>query len=412
MQTKNLERTRSQLALATYQSPLRKPLVGWMIVIVLLALVAFAVVQVANLFSGIAVSGHLLVLIEALAVFGLISIIPILALRWLDRREPEPWFMYAIALLWGALIATGIAADVNENLQKTISPLAESLFVAPLIEESAKALGLLVLVFLLRGEFDGPRDGFIYGMLIGLGFSWLETSVYLARGVTESGAVPWGVQLASRYGLLGFAGHGLYTGITGMFLGFALIQKSVPRGIFLFIVGLLLATFSHMAWNSLGAILSGVFSAGIAYVTGGMDATQSAKLDPTQIPIWIYWPSNVLAVLVANGISFLIIIVGLRRSGRWERTTMVEQLRDEVGAAVTAEEYANIQGKCEPPRHNKIAREIFTGQCNLAKRKIFLALHQKPLQGDSVVDAWREYLQVLHEEISAQGGAVNREPAM
>ena len=42
-------------------------------------------------------------------------------------------------------------------------------------------------------------------------------------------------------------------------------------------------------------------------------------------------------------------LIGLVRSGRWERAVMVEQLRDEVGTpAVSAAEYANIRGRCEP----------------------------------------------------------------
>jgi hypothetical protein len=105
---------------------------------------------------------------------------------------------------------------------------------------------------------------------------------------------------------------------------------------------------------------------------------------------------------VANGITLLIIFIGLRRSGRWERGVMVEHLRDEVGTpTVTAEEYTQIEGKCEPPRGNKTAREIFTAQCNLAKRKFRLRLHNRPVDDDPVVQAWRQDLQQLRQPTPA-----------
>ena len=75
---------------------------------------------------------------------------------------------------------------------------------------------------------------------------------------------------------------------------------------------------------------------------------------------------------------------------------MVERLCDEVVTpSVTADEYAQIEGKCEPPRGNKTAREIFTAQCNLAKRKFRLLLHDRPVDDDPVVQAWRQDLQQL-----------------
>ena len=115
--------------------------------------------------------------------------------------------------------------------EKVLGGLLGGILAAPFIEEAAKGLGLLALVLLLRDEFDGPRDGFIYGALVGLGFTWLESSVYIARSFGESGTVAWGFQLGSRYVLAGLNGHAIYTGIFGLFLGFALIQKRWPRKI-------------------------------------------------------------------------------------------------------------------------------------------------------------------------------------
>ena len=47
------------------------------------------------------------------------------------------------------------------------------------------------------------------------------------------------------------------------------------------------------------------------------------------MPLWLSWLANVIALLVANGLAYLIVLVGLRRSGRWEHGVMGEQLPKE-----------------------------------------------------------------------------------
>ena len=116
-------------------------------------------------------------------------------LLWrLDRREREtPWLLLG-ALLWGALIATGSAGVLNglfgaglmlylvssgvidpqavrrlrEGDQEPdpetvlgglLAVLAVPVLVAPLVEESLKGLAVLLIMWLLRAEFDDVRDG-------------------------------------------------------------------------------------------------------------------------------------------------------------------------------------------------------------------------------------------------------------
>jgi RsiW-degrading membrane proteinase PrsW (M82 family) len=391
----------SDLALSSYGSPLRKPVIGWALAAALLALIIFSLTQLVPFFNS-SNPQYLRVLLTALAVTGAITLIPVLVLRWLDRREPEPWLFYFLSFAWGGLIATAIAGDINTSVDKVLGGLLGGMLTAPFIEEAAKGLGLLVLVLLLRDEFDGPRDGFIYGALVGLGFTWLESSVYIARSFAESGSVAWGFQLGSRYVLAGLNGHAIYTGIFGLFLGFALIQKSWPRKILLTIVGYLLAAGSHLAWNSLGTVLSAATSTALSTLTMPPDVAAVFQQDITRSPFWLSWLSNLAALLLANGITLLIIFIGLRRSGRWERGVMVEHLRDEVGTpSVTADEYKQIEGRCEPPRKDKVARQVFVTQCNLAKRKFRLCLHDRPVDADPVVQAWRQDLQQLRQPTPA-----------
>ena len=93
---------------------------------------------------------------------------------------------------------------------------------APIVEEIAKALGVLLIFWLLRAEFDNMRDGFVYGALVGLGFNWFEAALYVAQGYAEYGVAPYGLQLGGRYALFGLGGHAMFTGIFGAFLGLAI----------------------------------------------------------------------------------------------------------------------------------------------------------------------------------------------
>src|SRR2546430_12475854 len=71
-------------------------------------------------------------------------------------------------------------------MEQVLGPDAGSMLAAPIsapiVEELAKALGVLAVFWLLRAEFDNMRDGFVYGALVGLGFTWFEAPLYVAQG--------------------------------------------------------------------------------------------------------------------------------------------------------------------------------------------------------------------------------------
>src|SRR6266581_1345258 len=80
----------------------------------------------------------------------LASILPVPVLvfcfLWLDRYEPEPVWYLAIIFAWGAFVATGVALLLNNTgsllLHRWHLPDGlTAVLVAPLVEESMKALG-------------------------------------------------------------------------------------------------------------------------------------------------------------------------------------------------------------------------------------------------------------------------------
>ena len=128
-----------------------------------------------------------------LAAIPLTIVIPTFV--WLDRYEAEPTKYLVAAFLWGALIAALLAGLLNTSAHVVFSTatdpeqtaLATAVFSAPLVEEAAKGL-LVVLVWRLRRrEFDGITDGMVYAGIVAAGFAFTENIQYLGLAYVEGG---------------------------------------------------------------------------------------------------------------------------------------------------------------------------------------------------------------------------------
>src|SRR5438067_1080417 len=105
---------------------------------------------------------------RALARSSLLATVPLTALWFLERRERATPWLFAAAFLRGGCIATGLALPFNTaffmladlwvarhpSITQVLGPDAAMMLAAPLsapiAEEITKALGLLVLVWMLR----------------------------------------------------------------------------------------------------------------------------------------------------------------------------------------------------------------------------------------------------------------------
>ena len=127
---------------------------------------------------------------------------------------------------------------------------------------------------MLRGEFNSVRDGLIYGALVGVGFNWYETALYVAQEYTKSGEAPYGLQLGGRFALLGLGGHALFSGIFGGFLGYALVERRWLLRVVAPIVGLMLAIGAHMLNNALPLLFT------LADAAAGLPASEMGETMP------------------------------------------------------------------------------------------------------------------------------------
>jgi RsiW-degrading membrane proteinase PrsW (M82 family) len=222
-------------------------------VVVVTALYAFAQQQIIQELSptGWALSWALLV------VYGL----PLfLAIYLLDLYEREPISLVLGALVWGAVATTTLSAIANDGWGLVVARLGGPVFAAewtaaltaPLVEETLKAVGVVLIYLIARDEMDDMLDGFVYGAMVGLGFAIVEDVFYfIAIFGGSAGGVLAGFYV--RVVSSGFYGHVLYTGLAGMGIAYFVSRRGeaslarrtlVAAGLFA------AAVVGHFLWNS------------------------------------------------------------------------------------------------------------------------------------------------------------------
>jgi RsiW-degrading membrane proteinase PrsW (M82 family) len=405
----------STVARALVGSPLRKPLGGCLFIAALLPLLGLAFLGHATLWIA-APFDALRVAITAAAI-GSVASLPVIALLWfLDRRERESPWLFGGALLWGAVISTGVSAIFNAlgfgfitiGLEvaggidsEILGDLLTAALVAPPVEEAAKGLAMLVLFWFLRAEFDNLRDGIIYGALVGLGFNIAEYALYVMNGFLESdGALaPYATQFATRFVFLGLNSHALWSALCGAGIGLA---RQVSSGCLRFgapVGGYIIAVIGHAVNNSIG-----IFALVLMLALLGVDL-ENAEFG--EIPAGAMWIAAVVMNIVLQGLPYLLLGAALYMSARWERDVIRTQLADEVGTTVTPEEYQTIVGdrifqtRRIPSRTDKRALAIINAQNELAFRKWHVVRDGGDPTTDPLVRAWREDIVRLRGATSA-----------
>jgi RsiW-degrading membrane proteinase PrsW (M82 family) len=187
----------------------------------------------------------------------LVSFVPPLLLavrvRNAERSRREPWRALLKAFLWGAVGAALVAILVEEWLAGVLgldpaivgSATLLGVLVAPVVEESAKALGLLAI----RDEDPQPEDGLVYGAVAGLGFAATENLFYVGAAFLLGGA-DVAVATALYRGVATVALHAAATALSGY--GIWASRFHTVQGSWL--GGLLAAVALHAAYNAIAGI--------------------------------------------------------------------------------------------------------------------------------------------------------------
>lgn len=193
----------------------------------------------------------LLLLLYAVPVFVLVYRI--------DLYEREPLSLVFGALAWGAFAATSLSLLAAGWDQVVVSLFGQDTAArwgpaisAPLVEETLKAAGIVLLYLIARDEMDDAMDGFVYGAICGLGFAIVEDVLYF---MAVFGGTPAGVLQGFYIRVLssGLYGHVLYTGLAGMGIGYFVsrrVERSFRRRLWVALGLFALAVLGHALWNS------------------------------------------------------------------------------------------------------------------------------------------------------------------
>lgn len=241
-------------------------------------------------------------------VATLLALVPLAALlltiRWVDRWEPEPraalWFAFA----WGAGVSVVVSLVSNTGAMLVLvqsgfdegsAQAVTAVVVAPVVEETAKGLGVLLIFLWWRRHVDGPVDGLVYAATVATGFAAVENVLYFAQAHqygAEDGA-PVALVFALRALFSPFA-HLMFTACIGFALGWA-ARRGGLTWVWAAPLGWLGAVGLHALWNG-SAMLGdgGGFLVGYIFV---------------QVPLFIgavllvFWLRKQEGLAVAQGLA-------------------------------------------------------------------------------------------------------------
>lgn len=231
---------------------------SWALVVCSLILIALsvraAIYELTDALEGVSSSDAWL----AVGASTLSAVVGLVFLAWAARLKPTI-LSWLAAFGWGtggALIFAGYGNTVIDsavaasNLSDDAVDVVTSVVTGPLVEETGKGIGVLVLILAARKLLTRPAQGGVIGALVGIGFAWGEDVGYYVSALEDGMSGLWESFLARA--LLGAYGHAIFTGVFGYALAWAVLRA---RNV---LVGLLAAAGGFVGALALHAQANGV----------------------------------------------------------------------------------------------------------------------------------------------------------
>src|SRR5918992_2344324 len=227
----------------------------WVFIVILSAGIVFSIVLQAD-FAGLTPGGWVL-------SWGLLMVyaVPLFVFVYaLDLYEREPLSLVISALLWGAFAATTLSILANQGWGLVVLDLFSfetatqwvAALTAPFTEEILKGMGIVLIYLIARREIDDIMDGFVYGAMVGLGFTVIEDVFYF---VNQFGGDVGGVLQGFfvRVVASGAYGHVLYSGLFGIGVAYFVSRRreaSAAKRLGVATLFITAGVFAHFLWNS------------------------------------------------------------------------------------------------------------------------------------------------------------------
>ncbi|MDQ3165241.1 MAG: PrsW family intramembrane metalloprotease, partial [Actinomycetota bacterium] len=166
------------------------------------------------------------------------------------------------AIAWGGVIAVALVLPVQVLVasRADLSDATMATVVAPLTEETAKGLFLLVILLRRRRELTGVTDGLVYAGLVGIGFAFTENvgyyaNVYAGTLTDEVSGAGAATGLFIVRGLFSPFAHSLFACGFGLGMGVAVSTRRRWLMVVAPVLGLAFGIGLHALWN--GSVIIG-----------------------------------------------------------------------------------------------------------------------------------------------------------
>ena len=200
-------------------------------------------------------------------ITALVLTVPLAVAWWWLLRLPQLWARIApsgaaAAITWGALVAAGVyALQSNAALlavmgQRVSIDAAQAwgpALIAPLTEETGKAMGIGVVLLAVGQKLRTPMDAALLGAFAGLGFTLTEDVLYAFNiayvNLGENQVVSTTLIYVLRAVVFGAVSHVAFSAFVGAGFGLLVVGRArgrVPLGLALIALGPVL----HGLWNS------------------------------------------------------------------------------------------------------------------------------------------------------------------
>ncbi|MGH2766671.1 MAG: PrsW family intramembrane metalloprotease [Actinomycetota bacterium] len=366
----------------------------WLFMVVLAVSTIFSVIIQAS-FADLTPGGWLL----SWFLLALYAVPVVAAVLVLDLYEREPMSLIVAAFLWGAFAATSMSIFANQGWGLALidwfgfdfAGRWAAALTAPFTEEITKGVGVILIYLIARSEIDDLMDGFVYGAMVGLGFTIVEDVFYF---VNVFGGDPGGVLQGFFVRVIasGLYGHVLYTGLFGMGVAyFVSRRREATAGKRLGVAVLLTAAgiFAHFLWNS-----------------PLLDFYPTSELDTAGEYLQVIFATAVKG-LPFLAILALMLVLARRREHRWLRAALATEIGRE---GLHPDELAVLESPSARRRSRREMGERAGPQAahvlkRLQKAQINLAMVATRVHQDDHPDLvrQRQYCQALRDWLLAYG---------